>query len=37
MEEDLGNAKKKLREEMKQNFHKMIAQHKEGTMNMVIF
>jgi hypothetical protein len=36
MQEDLENAKIKIREEMKQEFLNMLAQHKEGIINMVI-
>jgi hypothetical protein len=37
MQEDLENAKITLKEEMKQEFLNMLAQHKEVTMNQVIF
>jgi len=37
MQEDLKNAKIALKEEMKQEFLNMLAQHKSGTMNQVIF
>ena len=36
MQEELEAAKIKIAEEMKQVFHNMLAQHKEGTMKMVI-
>ena len=36
MQEDLENAKITLREEMKQEFLNMLAQHKEGAMIMVL-
>ena len=37
MQEDLENAKIALKKEMKQEFLNMLAQHKAGTMNQVIF
>jgi len=37
MQEDLENAKIALKKEMKQEFLNMLAQHKSGTMNQVIF
>ena len=37
MQEDLENAKIALKEEMKQEFLNMLAQHKEGTINQVKF
>jgi len=37
MQEDLENAKEIMREQMKQELLNMLAQHKEGTLNMVIF
>jgi hypothetical protein len=37
MKEELEEAKKQIREEMKQDFLKMVAQHKEATLNGVIF
>ena len=36
MQEELENAKTNLREEMKQEFLNMLAQHKEGAMIMVL-
>jgi hypothetical protein len=36
MQEELENAKINLREEMKQEFLNMLAQHKEGAMIMVL-
>ena len=36
MQEDLENAKIALKEEMKQEFLNMLAQHKEGAMIMVL-
>ena len=36
MQEELENAKINLREEMKQEFLNMLAQHKEGAMVMVL-
>jgi hypothetical protein len=37
MQEDLENAKIQLKEEMKQEFLNMLAHHKEGTVDQVIF
>ena len=37
MQEDLENAKEIMREQMKQELLIMLAQHKEGTLSMVIF